>query len=252
MKLSTLNLANYRGYDQLPLTLDSELTVIAGVNGVGKSSLISAIVHSASQLLPQVTSSKEASIGLAATDIKAGKDNLSVSAVFETKESKLLVDTIRKESVSEEEAKQLTEDIKKLRAEIRETSKRSSEEKVLQDRIRIIESRLSPTEDNSSVRIVPSSSITTDDLIMTMKNAVAQPVVVYYSTSRFISRLPPVLGKTKKIDISSAYLKSLNQLEVSLYELANWYRVQLEDKSRAGVLFEQLNQAVGVFFRKCR
>lgn len=247
MKLSTLNLANYRGYDQLSLEFDPELTVIAGVNGVGKSSLLAAIVHCASQILPQVTSSKEDKIGLYSTDRKAGKETLTLSAVFETPEANLYVDTTRKEPVSAEEAEKLAEEIKQLRANIRETSKGSEEERRLQEKIGNIEIQLSPEDIQILTRVFPNAPKDVDDVITRMKNADKQPLVVCYSTSRFISRLPPRLAKAKKIDISTAYSKSLNQLEVSLYEFANWYRVQQEDKERAESLFTQLNQAVGVF-----
>ncbi len=247
MKLSTLNLANYRGYDQLDLKFDPELTVIAGVNGVGKSSLLAAIVHCASQILPQVTSSKEDKIGLYETDRKAGKETLTLSAVFETPEANLYVDSTRKEPVSAEEAEKLAEEIKQFRANIRETSKGSEEERRLQEKIGNIEIQLSPEDIQVLTRIFPNAPKDVGDVISRMKNASTQPLVVCYSTSRFISRLPPRLSKTKKIDISTAYSKSLTQLEVSLYEFANWYRVQEEDNQRAESLFTQLNQAVGVF-----
>jgi len=43
MKLKKLTLANDRGFDQLDLNFADEVTVIAGVNGVGKSGVLKAL-----------------------------------------------------------------------------------------------------------------------------------------------------------------------------------------------------------------
>lgn len=264
MKLKTLNLANFRGYDQLTLQLDPELTVIAGVNGVGKSSLLNAITHFASELLPKVTANREKSIGLNETDIKVGKDSLNISAEFATDDAQFFVDTVRNQNATPEEAMQIAKEVRQLRSNIRETKKGSIEEEALQDKIRILENSLEGM-DNTSVRTslidqsflesIPKDSPDRDtlveektgQLVEAMQKASHQPLVVYYSTSRLLSRLPPVMGKTKKIDIATAYVRSLEQQEVSLNEFANWYRVQQENPERSQTLFEQINQAVGTF-----
>lgn len=264
MKLKNLNLANFRGYDQLTLQLNPKLTVIAGVNGVGKSSLLGAITHFASELLPKATASKEKTIGLKETDIKVGKDSLNISAEFATDEAQFFVSTVRNQGATPEETTQVTEEIRQLRSNIRETKKGSPEEEALQDKIRNLENRLEET-DNTTVRTslidqsflesIPKDSPDRDTLVEEktgqlleeMQKTSQQPLVVYYSTSRLLSRLPPFMGKTKKIDLATAYVKSLDQLEVSLHEFANWYRVQQENSERSQTLFDQLNQAVGIF-----
>lgn len=63
-----------------------------------------------------------------------------------------------------------------------------------------------------------------------------------YSTNRFLSRLPPILPKTKRVDLAIAYSKALTQLEVSLNDFANWYRVVTEEGlSRSGLTTKIIN-----------
>ena len=40
MKLHTLSLANFRGFEQLDMSFEPDMTLIAGVNGVGKSGIL--------------------------------------------------------------------------------------------------------------------------------------------------------------------------------------------------------------------
>jgi predicted ATP-binding protein involved in virulence len=88
-----------------------------------------------------------------------------------------------------------------------------------------------------------------DQIVTIMKNDRAQPVAVFYSTSRFLSRLPPSLPKAKSIEIATAYNTALDQLEVSLNDFANWYRVLAEGNQprRTARMFQQLEAAVVTF-----
>lgn len=43
MRLHKLSLTNFRGFASLELPLDPELTVLVGVNGAGKTSILDAI-----------------------------------------------------------------------------------------------------------------------------------------------------------------------------------------------------------------
>ena len=40
MKVEQLNLVNFRGFDQIDLSFEPDVNVIAGVNGVGKSGIL--------------------------------------------------------------------------------------------------------------------------------------------------------------------------------------------------------------------
>lgn len=226
MRLERLSLANYRGFDQIDLYYEPDMTVIAGVNGVGKSALLSAAIKCASHALPRLTPSKESTIGTAGTDIKVGKEALSVSAHFKISNADVYVDIARSAGISTEEAEELTKRRDKLRFATRETKRGSKEEQGIQEEIRIIESKLTSVEELPTVRVIPvDPDHSHAELIEKTKRNTTQPLAVFYSTSRFLSRLPPILPETKSIEISFAYTKALDQLEISLNDFANWHRV---------------------------
>jgi len=251
MKLESLSLANYRGFDQIDLRCEHDVTVIAGVNGVGKSALLSAIVKCASHALSRITTSKEDTVGTTATDVKTNKNVLSVSAVFKTSITDVYVDISRSAGVSPLEAKELTERRNDLRFATRETKKGSKEELAIKEEIHLIESKLASVEELPTVRELPvEPNHETHDQKIKWRTA-TQPFVVFYSTSRLLSRLPPSLPKTKGIEIASAYNKALDQLEISLNDFANWYRVLSEEgnEGRSKLIFQQLEAAISYFLQ---
>ena len=158
MKLERLSLANYRGFDQIDLQCEPDVTLIAGVNGVGKSALLSAMVKCASHALPRLTPSKEDALTTATTDIKAGKESLSISAQFKIPTADVYVDIARSSGISAKEAEELTKRRDELRFATRETKKGSKEEQAIEEEIRIIECKLAPGEEVPTVRILPVRS----------------------------------------------------------------------------------------------
>lgn len=251
MKLERLSLANYRGFDQIDLKCEPDVTLIAGVNGVGKSALLSAIVKSASHALPRLTHSKEDVLSTAATDTKSGKESLSIHAQFKIPKVDVYVDIVRSSGVSTTEAEALTKRRDELRFATRETKKGSKEEQAIEQEITIIEGKLAPAE-MPTVRILPvNPDHDTNELVGNIKQTTAQPIAIFYSTSRFLSRLPPMLPKTREIEIATAYNKALDQLEISLNDFANWYRVQSEtgSKKRTERVFQQLDSAIATFLQ---
>lgn len=250
MKLESLTLANFRGFDQIDLQFESDVTVIAGVNGVGKSSILSAIVKAMSRALPQFTPSAEKNIGLSNTDVKASKDSLALSVKLVSPKASVFVDLTRSSGITTAQAEVLTKRRDELRFSMRETKNDSAEEQEIQDEIYQIERRLAPVEDKPNVRILSTGSDNgQDEFIASLKTERAQPIAVFYSTTRLLSRLPLRLLKTKAVEIATAYDKALEQAEVSLYDFANWYRVLTEGNNpkRAALMFKQLEAAIKVF-----
>ena len=90
MRLDSVELRDFRGIPNLVLPIDKTLTVIVGVNGIGKTSILDAISLSLSgfrSLWPD--ESGNAKINLTSTkpsDITLGKDDFSIktSASIET------------------------------------------------------------------------------------------------------------------------------------------------------------------------
>jgi len=129
VKLERLNLANFRGFDQVDFPCESDVTLIAGVNGVGKSALLCAIAKCASHALLKLTQSKENALLTTTTDVKSGKESLFISAKFKTPTVDVHVDINRSLESSTEEAESLTKRRDHLRFLTRETRKGSKEEK---------------------------------------------------------------------------------------------------------------------------
>lgn len=250
MKLEKLTLANFRGFDQIDLDFSDDITVIAGVNGVGKSGILRALTSAMSLALPKLTMSKESVLGLSDTDVQSGKPVLSVSVSLKLDAAKVVVDLTRAAPLPASKAKSLIKRRDELRFATRETEKGSKEEQEINDEIRRIEIQFDQASDITAVRILPEDgAIEADELLALLKRRRNQPLAVNYTTSRFLSRLPPTLSKTKKIDATTAYDKSLNQLEVSLNDFANWYRVISAEapESEKNRLFEQLESAIQSF-----
>ncbi|RQX79649.1 ATP-binding protein [Burkholderia anthina] len=255
MKLSKLTLANYRGFDQLDLNFADDVTVIAGVNGVGKSGVLKALTSALSLGLPKLTVSRESPLGLSDTDVQSGKPGLSMSVTLDLDAAKVTTDLTHAAPLAADKVETLTKRRDDLRFATRETKKGSKEEQDINDEIRLIEIQLDQASDISTVRILPDDAATdVDELVAVLKEGRQQPLAVFYTTSRFLSRLPPALPKPRKLDAAIAYDKALNQLEVSLNDFANWYRVVASDFATATKerLFQQLEQAIKTFLPEVR
>src|SRR5207248_6788243 len=83
MILDKISLANFRGFEQLDLTFDPRVTVIAGVNGVGKSGILHALTVLFSRALPEFTPSAAKPILLTDDDVFSRKPSTEMSAIFE-------------------------------------------------------------------------------------------------------------------------------------------------------------------------
>lgn len=70
MKIRSLTLTNFRGFSQLDLHLDPQLTVLVGVNGSGKTSLLDAIAMLWSHLVAGIVDDRSVARNLAADDIR--------------------------------------------------------------------------------------------------------------------------------------------------------------------------------------
>lgn len=255
MKLKKITLANFRGFDQIDLDFSDDVTVIAGVNGVGKSGALKALTSALSLALPRFTVCRESSLSLNDTDVQADKLGLSISMTLCLDSAKVIVDLTRAAPLAADRAESLIKRRDDLRFATRETKKGSKEELDINDEIRRIEIQLDQASDIAAVRVLPDDATTDgDELVASLKGQNKQPLAVFYSTSRFLSRLPPTLPKTKKIDAATAYDKALNQLEVSLNDFANWYRVVASEATTAtkNRLFQQLQQAIQIFLPEVR
>lgn len=86
MRLHKLTLTNFRGFSSLELNLDPKLTVLVGVNGAGKTSILDALAAMLTSLASGVwVGEAKRSPPLTVSDVRAGSDStvLCVAAEFE-------------------------------------------------------------------------------------------------------------------------------------------------------------------------
>jgi len=79
IKLDSIKLKNYKGFSALELNLDEKLTVIAGVNGAGKSSILDALAMMLSWVVSRVKNANGSGKYIQPADIHNGKKHAFVS-----------------------------------------------------------------------------------------------------------------------------------------------------------------------------
>ena len=84
MRINKLNLQNFEGFERCELSLDGKSTVIFGVNGTGKSSILAAINYLCWNWVNRLNPSQgTASKSLDASLVRSGSSKLEISAEFE-------------------------------------------------------------------------------------------------------------------------------------------------------------------------
>lgn len=250
MRLKQLTLANFRGFDQIDLEFEDDLTVIAGVNGVGKTGVLKALAALLSHALPKFCACLEKPKTLAGTDIQLGKGALSISCSVDLNTATLSASILRSAPIGFDESKALGDKRDELRKNFRYTSKKSKESLEIEDQIRLIEQRLADPKDLATVAVVPIGNINVDDYTLQTASAKAQPIAVLYTTSRLLSLIGPRLPPASDVYLSSAYSNALSQSDVSLYEFASWFRAVSEGAIQMPSLSGHLLQLVELTLKK--
>ena len=81
MKLKTIKLTNFRGVENLEIPFDGKSTILFGINGVGKSSVLRAIDLIYANIIARLTASKKLA-ELRYDDISYGRSKAIIEAVF--------------------------------------------------------------------------------------------------------------------------------------------------------------------------
>ena len=83
MKLKSIILRNFKGIEDLDISLDNKTTIIFGINGVGKSTILRAVDLLYASIISRLTGvAKKRIAELDYTDISHGKTKASIGAVF--------------------------------------------------------------------------------------------------------------------------------------------------------------------------
>lgn len=82
MRITKLDVTNLRGFAQASFEFDPSFTLLVGVNGVGKSSVLEALRISLSRIMPKFTASRAGPLAFSDDDIRVGSSALSLRADF--------------------------------------------------------------------------------------------------------------------------------------------------------------------------
>ncbi len=83
MIIKKLHITNLRAYKEAEFEFQPGMNLLVGINGVGKTTALEALQICLSQILPEITVSKNRKENFSLNDIKIGSANLQVSCDFE-------------------------------------------------------------------------------------------------------------------------------------------------------------------------
>ena len=206
MKLESLSLAQCGGFEQIDIDFESDVTLIAGVNGVGKSTILHALAVLLSRAMPEFTPSRSVPLYFTDDDIHGDKASLEASV-------RIRIDR-----------QTINAGVQRLRA---------SDEKG--DRFMLLR------QDEASIGTIDfaqalSARTLTGELeagiqetraaLAALKSSARPPLAVYFSPKRQLPGQPRSLPEAKPFDPSIAYGRALHDREVELREFMHWFRIQ--------------------------
>jgi predicted ATP-binding protein involved in virulence len=251
MKLKSLSLANFRGFDQIDIEFEPDVTVIAGVNGVGKSAILQAIAIIMTYNLGLLAQSKEKNAKLELSDVLIDKEKLNIASILQFPEADAHT-SISYPHIPFKEAQKLIAKSQEIGRALKILEKGSAEYKEKNEELKDIERYLNSKGAPPMVSINPTvGDLSADSFIKLNKAMTNQSFAVFYTTKRLLSRLPPSIKKATANTTVSAFSSALSQNEVSLTEFAYWFRVISERYiGRAelnNTLKIELEKAISVF-----
>ena len=212
MKLQSLTLANCGGFEQVepssaPPVIDFEpdITLIAGVNGVGKSTILRSLAVVLSRAMPEFTPSRLAPIYFTDDDINGNKSSLAVSLRIALNGQTLNAGVQRSRDADDQGDRFVL-----LRQP--ETGADVAFADALQGR--------TLTGD------IDAGVKETRAVLAALKHVSNPPLAVYFSPKRQLPGQPRTLPEAKPFDPSIAYGRALHDREVELREFMHWFRTQ--------------------------
>ena len=217
MKIRQHSVAGLRGFDQATFDFDQHFTLLVGVNGVGKSSVLEALRVSLSRVMPKFTASRAAPLAFSTDDIRLGVASLTVDVLFrfpDDAEQRFLLHKPRERFVEGKEGS--------VREGTIETPEREE---------------FTPLR-----RSKPNP-------------AGSQPIAVYFGTRRSHPSDEQIRGGRGQSGPAAAYADALSDVRpLHLRELASWMLAQealAAELPRAGSHLEALRSAAARFLPTC-
>jgi energy-coupling factor transporter ATP-binding protein EcfA2 len=206
MKLTSLSLAHCGGFEQLDIAFEPDVTLIAGVNGVGKSTVLHALAVVLSRALPEFTPSRSAPLYFTDDDIHGDKVSLEVSACLQLDEQTINAGVQRLRSVDEKG-----------------------------DRFILLRQAESATGAADFADVLSARTLTGDleagiketrTALASLKSAAHPPLAVYFTPKRQLPGQPRSLPEARPFEVSMAFSRALHDREIELREFMYWFRTQ--------------------------
>jgi len=206
MKLASLSLAHCGGFAQLDIAFEPDVTLIAGVNGVGKSTVLHALAVVLSRALPEFTPSRSAPLYFTDDDIHGDKVSLEVSACLQLDEQTINAGVQRLRSVDEKG-----------------------------DRFILLRQAESATGAADFADVLCARTLTGDleagiketrTALASLKSAAHPPLAVYFTPKRQLPGQPRSLPEARPFEVSMAFSRALHDREIELREFMYWFRTQ--------------------------
>jgi energy-coupling factor transporter ATP-binding protein EcfA2 len=206
MKLESLSLAHCGGFEQLDITFEPDVTLMAGVNGVGKSTVLHALAVLLSRAMPEFTPSRSAPLYFNDDDIHGDKASLEVSARIQIDGQIINVGVQRLRAADEKGDRFM------LLRQVEDTSTAT-------DFAQALSARTLTGELEAGIKETRAA-------LASLKSAAHPPLAVYFSPKRQLPGQPRSLPEAKPFDPSIAYGRALHDREVELREFMHWFRTQ--------------------------
>lgn len=206
MKLESLSLANCGGFEQLDIVFESDVTLIAGVNGVGKSTVLRALAVLLSRAMPEFTPSRSTPLFFTDDEIHADKSTLEVMARIEL------------------DGQTINAGVQRLR---------TADEKG--DRFVLLRQAEAENSSADFAQVLSARTLTGDleagiketrSALSSLKSATNPPLAVYFTPKRQLPGQPRSLPEPKPFEPSIAFSRALHDREVELREFMYWFRTQ--------------------------
>lgn len=218
MKITRLSIANLRAFEQAQLEFDPGITLLVGINGVGKSTVLEALRICLSRLLPKFTASKSRAESFDVEDIQVGASALTVDLelTIHGEAHHLLIHKQREQRVAHKDG--------------------------------VVREQTLATPDREA--LTPELG----KMAKALQTATTQPVGVYFATRRSLVSDDIPEPKKPRSPQASAFTNALLARRLRLAEVASWLHAQealSPELPRAGLHLAALRAAASRFLPDC-
>jgi predicted ATPase len=225
MILEQLSLANFRGFEQIDLKFDPRVTVIAGVNGVGKSGILRVLTILFAHALPEFTPARTMRNppSIADEDIAHGRSSLTLSMVFH--HAGLSMEEIgTRARVNDAQMALLDEKLRLIRQQIRYAGKNDRKKlRVLNREEETLLAAQTQPDDEYDLLLAVMGDKSRDSVLRQLRESGEAPLAIVFTPNRQLSERPRTLASPAPFEPESAYLDALSERSLRLGDFMAWF-----------------------------